>query len=268
MEDARMRGSLFAVVFILVFGLGCNHGAGDKRPRLTDPEKNGEKQFETLKALNRLVVENQEAVGAVFPEEAASHPNEKVSKMADLIREGQCKPRGQRPERKLDHSWSAEFEVVSEGCPIRLLENREYNRDTRTWKRSHLFMIRSEAYRELNAVEYMDGSGSLSAKEKNGVVRIKGHFDYRDFRVAGLGNLTYEIKTNQEYPGLNRGGGRVDMILRLSGQWQATASVQWSFPEFQPLYRVNGQNVDEKAFLEMFSAYGLTEIMYLSLDIR
>lgn len=263
-----MRVSLFTVLLTLSMTIGCNGGNGGKRPPVEDPTKNAEDRFETLRELNRLVSENQEAIAEVFPDEAKGRANEKVGKMADLIRKGQCRPNGKRPTQDLDHSWTMDFEVNSENCPIRLLENWDYDHESRTWKKSQLFSIRSDAYRELNTVESMDGSGTIWAEEKKGTVHVQGHFSFKEFRVMGLGNLTYEINTNQEYPGLNRGSGRIDMYLRHSNEWQASASIEWSFPDFQPIYRVNGKKLEEKAFLEMFSAYGLTEIMYLSLDMR
>lgn len=262
-----MRCSLFTVLLTLIWVGGC--GKDDaKRPRGRDPERTTEEQVEMLKSLNRLVSENQEAIGEVFPDETSTAVSEKVSKMATLIRKGQCRAQGRRPHRKFDRSWSNEFEVASEGCPVRLLENGSYSHELRTWKTSQLFENRSPDYRELNTVERMDGSGSVWVKEKNGVVRIQGAVVYKEFRVAGIGNMTYKIETDQEYPGLNRGRGQVFMTLRLPNQWQHSASIQWSFPEFKRVYMVNGEKVDEKLFLEMFSAFGIIEIMYLSLDMR
>ncbi len=231
-----------------------------------------EENYQKLRSINESLSDVSAAVDLAFGSKIApSGSIEKVRKMADLIRASNCKARSAKDEEpsgedRYNVDWINEGGVQEGGtCVVGLNRNTAYNANKRTLTHVEDFKAWGDFQKESLVHSYFI-QGSLDAKTENTLTTVNGKFDSKNFRVDKLGPVWVTIRTKHSIRGEAFGSGTANLTFQAKDM-KYTASVAWSGKN-TITYRINGKKVDEKTIQELFSAYGLMEIVDRSARMR
>ncbi|MGE0528091.1 MAG: hypothetical protein AB7G93_21420 [Bdellovibrionales bacterium] len=251
---------------LLASFLVCGCGSEMSRERR---ERGGlsESEFTFLKELNAVQADNEEAVHLV----ASFMPmaSEKAQKMAALLEEMGCIPERSRTGREGDFTgtWETDLRLKGDNCPASARFRLRYDHATRRFDFTDQFnQFKNEEYAKLNPILERNGEGYIRVEEKKGVQILTGEAHYSKIEVRGIGIVQIDILTNQRYEGF-KGGGSVILTIG-TAQGNFNASIAWEIRNPEPVFRISSLVVERKVFLELFSTYGLVEIMDRSLEMR
>jgi hypothetical protein len=246
----------------------CGGGKTNKETGGLKPER-----YATLASLNQEQVNNQEAfnsvVGQVFGQavQSVAKPSEKVQKMTDLLRDSNCATLFQPVPKGFQQNWQGRTQISGAACPVFLNDERSYDAQAKRLVFSTNFSSKSTAYQEVNAINTGIARGEIALQASGAQKTITGAATFDRISVRDLGELTANIETRQVYSS-DRGRGRLVMNLRLEKKWQHQAAIDWDVRSDAPKFYVDGNEIERANFLELFSSYGLIEIMENSLQMR
>ena len=240
-----LRSSLISSVCALMTLAGCRAPVDRSKPTadggLTAVE------YSRLKAIN----------------DAQSSALETVQKLSD----DHTHPCGLSERRNVNPltsaAWSSHTKVAgSARCPVQFLNEWAYDPLERRLNFRH----------ELKT----DRQGPLTYRRATGVVTregdehrrtLTGSFHYDRIEIKGLGFVEVEIQTTQKYT-KTRGSGELRVTVR-QAFWSHVGTMRWRQGRGdKKIYEVDGHSITEEGFNELFSAYGLPEIMANSMKMR
>lgn len=233
-----------------------------------DPETGlNEGQKGQMKTINTSFDEVNEAIQLAWGSGASPLASEKVNKMVALLKGADCVRTYRAPSDVYDRDWSGVHEIKGNTCPIYLYQYSQFSKTTNEWAYLENFQVKANEFAALSTLQSVQSEGLLRA-EKNGVrTKIVGEVKYTNFRVKDIGPLALSLRTSQEYIG-ERGGGSLTFLLEARRKFKHTLLVSWNLSKDSPTYRLNGREIDQLAFDEMFSAYKLTEMIDRSKKMR
>lgn len=224
-----------------------------------------QEDYEKLRAINDSFYETSAAVQMALGKNASHRAvsNEKVAKLAGYIANSRCSllREGAVPggSGKYSADWN-KSEIVKDDrgtCVLNHIQAHSYNVQKREFKIEEKFDTSGDFEAE-SIVQSYTLKGNMRASELNGNTRIQGRFEFQNFRVKDLGRVWLDIRTTQNYSSLN-GSGSVNLHIEAKGL-EHNATITWGVSG-NTLFRVNGKNVDKKTMQELFSAYGLMELV-------
>jgi len=221
--------------------------------------------YEKLRAINDSFYETSAAVQMALGKNNSlrSVSNEKVAKLAGYISNSRCSLQleGAIPggTGKYTADWSKSETVKDDrgACVLNHVQAHHFNVQRREFKIEEKFDTSGDFEKE-SLVQSYTVRGNMKATELNGNTRIQGRFEFQNFRVKDLGRVWLDIRTSQNYSGLN-GSGSVNLHIEAK-DLEHNATITWGLNS-KPQFRVNGKKVDEKTIQELFSAYGLMELV-------
>ncbi len=229
-----------------------------------------EADYTLLKSINESFYDTSTAVDIALGDKivpAAS--SEKLAKMVEMIKSSRCQrevksrePSGRDPYTS---DWGAEQYVTSGTCVLDLSQNNKFTIRDRMYKEDEFFDTTGD-FKNESLVQSYRVDGYLKAATENNRTKIEGLFQFKNFKVKDLGLVGVRIKTTQAYLG-STGSGTAVLNWAAKGR-SHVATVAWSGASRERQYRIDGKKVDEKTMQELFSAYGLMEIVDRSLKMR
>ena len=159
--------------------------------------------------------------------------------------------------------WSQRAKAVGGArCPVQFM--REWNFDAAEQKLRfrHELKVGGE-----NLATYRRAAGVITREGSEHHRSLAGTIHYDRIEIAKIGSVEVEIQTVQRYTRL-RGSGEINIKVRQLG-WVQVGTVRWrSGRNDKTIYEVNGHPITEDGFNQLFSAYGVPEIMANSRKIR
>jgi len=224
--------------------------------------------YESLKLINEIQEEQVTAVRLAFGESLEPQRENKSQKLAELLKGGGCRRQGARPPDRYDRSWGAQHRVDGTACPIHWNQSWSFNKDSRTWSFNESFraMDPDRSYRKVNPLGIRTWTGQVVTSGMVGNEKVRGLFHTQQFFVEDLGALNFEIRVTQDQSGSQTAG---TVAVRIWGSgWKHSGVLRWHSSRSTPEYSANGTSVSQKAFRDMFSSYGLEELMDLAQKIQ
>ncbi len=228
-----------------------------------------ENEYEFFRSINISLSETHAAINLAssgFTALAAT-PSEKVVKMADRFKASGCYQNGRLFEENFHMSFAHSREFKGGGnCPISLLQNRTFEKDRGVWTISDHMNTYHEFHNEVlvqsvSVTGFMSVIGNASLNQ----TKIRGLIDFKNFKVRDVGLIQVRIETDQAYAGAN-GNGTIFMTVAARNGMRAEVSVTWN--RTKVFYRINNREVDRMTIDELFSSYGLKEMMDRSTKMR
>lgn len=256
-----MRTQFLLYVLLAAFfwiGSGC----GNKKASDLNSD-----QKDLLKAINESFGDTERAVQKAFAKSAHISSAEKVQKLAGYIVSSGCERKFESDEpisETYTRDWNANQTVKATTCQVALDQKVKYQHSNRQFSMVEVFSSTKDFKKE-SLVQSYTVEGSLTSRNEGTRTRIQGLFTFKNFKVDKLGLINVRIQTSQSYTGAV-GGGSITLTMQ-ARNLNHTASVIWT--EGRPhIYRVDGQKVDEKDLMELFSSYGMLEIIDRSQKMR
>lgn len=247
-----------ALVTALITGCGGNKKDDDVDPNtgLTD------KQYEMMKAINDSFLNIDSAVTMVSKNGTSN--NEKVQKLAELLKSNGCKESGKNePAETFNSNWKANYTMGSNGgCPLKITKDWDYNGDSlrRTWVYSQQINTQFGDFRDTSEVESLTiDRANMIVTNRSGSQTVDGTFQYTNFVVRDIGLLTGMMRTNQTYSMNRTGGGTID--FRLNSRKDLRVKLLIDFRTGRATtYRINGHQVQPAVVDELFSSFGIMQV--------
>lgn len=231
-----------------------------------------EENYLKLKAINESISDVSAAVDLAFNGKLTpSGSLEKVSKMANLIRESKCRPAPAKSEeppgdRPYDVNWTNESGVAKGGtCILGLNRNTSFDRNRKTLSHVEEFAVGGDLKKESLVQSYFL-KGDLTATSENALTTVTGDFRSQNFQVEELGLAWIRMRSKHTIRNNSFGSGTATLSFQAKDM-KFVASVAWS-NKSSVAYRINGKKVDEKTMRELFSSYGLMEMVDRGARIR
>ncbi|NJL23935.1 MAG: hypothetical protein HC902_01260 [Calothrix sp. SM1_5_4] len=186
----------------------------------------------------------------------------KVGEMAKLIDAGNCTDVESKPaENRYDRNWTGMRKLAGGAeCPVYFWRRSSYSTTASEWILFDRFDAKSRDYLKLNPVRQKSIAVSLKRRTTDLNVVVQAGSRQSSLVVESIGNVNITISSYAAYKG-DRGQGQVTMSLA-GANWQQVARIDWDVYARRIVYTINGATVEEpKEFLELFSAFPLTEIM-------
>lgn len=213
---------------------------------LTKPE------IDQLKRINQVQSDALEAARVAFS--TTSPSNDHVGEMVKLIKAGGCAQKLVAEDGDLTRSWQAEWRINGDACPLTVDQTSAFDLTKAQWNLIRNLSSRSDDFKKLSMLDGISMTGTLTVKRgSKGEKSVNGKFLYQPFSVGDLGPVRAEIKI---------AGSSIygDAFLTLQfGMTVKLASYRWN--SLGRFFAVDGVQMDEKAFGELFSSFELTEIM-------
>ena len=228
-----------------------------------------ESEHNRLFELNAKQTENYMALRSVKAKTIVAGSSGRLSQKL----QANCESGGKPIAPDFGRANNQSYDVWGRDCPVTFQETWTYNvaAHSRHLRFKQNFFVRDSGgeYAKLNGIFAREILGSIDVDEIGGSrVEITGTVTFAPLRTADFGDVRVQITTEQNYENSSSGQGFVGMKISSTKGWNHTATIAWRLPTFQPVFEVDRKEVDRKSFLDLFSAYGLVEIMDNSLKMR
>lgn len=259
-----MRTAYILIGAVFITNLGCHNA---KLGPSADSRVFSKSTLSQINAINDaqgnfLQVANTALPTTPSASKANPGTSDQVGQMIQLIQDGKCLQKRQVPDDRYDHPWQAEWQISSETCPVFVYEYSEFNYEKGKWLFNRTLSSRSSGFQSLSNVEQISLRGSLTVSENSRHERlVSGKITYQPFSVDGVGLVRAEIVVTQ----VSGDSGSVALALQ-AGMQLTQAVVYWN--SSGRFFQMNGVQIEEKGFADMFSSFGLTEIMDRALKMR
>ena len=244
-----MRKQMFFMAALMPLALGC----GQDGPL-------SQEQVGMLRGLNQMQATSNEAfdrAGAFFPSgsaRAGSKGDKLVPRLAN------CDVAGRRPHLRFDRNNNGEFVVDGGGCPVAYRQKQWYRVDAKEWFVYEDLKVRDEDYRRLNGMGGRTLRGTIRrSSDGMNAYEVSGNLALYGFETLSYGRVSAELATRQRHYDGNT-LGEVRMVIRSSDGWQHEARLSWEGLGSTRFF-VDGNELERAPFLDLFSSYGLIEIM-------
>jgi hypothetical protein len=264
--DARMR-YLILLAFISAFLTGC---PGKKNEDVNPKTGFTPEHYAMVKEINEGFRDLGTAV-ALGVEGKTTGPNDKVSKMAELIKDAGCKEDNKdEPAEDFKTNFTKTYSVGASGsCPVRIHKWWDYTGDNqnRIWNFTHKIDSGSSDFRDTSVVEsFAIHKGQLTVQNRTSSQKVDGFLNYSNFVVKGVGLLTSSLKLSSNYTTGRTGGGSLTFQLNSRKEFKAKVMITWHTGR-ATTYRINGYNVERNVVDDLFSSYGLEKIKDRSVNM-
>lgn len=263
---------IFTALFALFLSTTVSCGKG-KTLKRTERGGLSETDYTALKNFNSMAADNMDAIYSVS--EPRLMLSEKARGLASKIEGAGCMfAINQLPSKNMEREWQAEQKYESPGggsnCPIALYRKWVYRtRDTRELSMAFNYYSRLPEYERLSGITSITSTGGnffVQRNSSNNINILRGQMAY-DFKLHGGGKARAEVSTLQEYQGI-KGGGFVR--VQISGAAGAfVGEIRWDASDFNDrTYLAGGKPIFRENFMEIFSFFGLDEIVDYSAGMR
>lgn len=258
MHRFRLLASLVAVLFLAV-------SCGGKKNPLSGKDALDEDDVALLTYIN--VVQEDSLAAVEDAQRFAPAVSDKVQKMSDLIEAGNCTFIKQLPGDRYDQDWSGRVEVQGDSsCPVVSKRSWVYQHARGEWTMNEVYVNKNDEYKKLDAVLTKNLTGSMTVRRPPNRVSITGEFKYSNFQISEIGRIEATIATKQEYQ-RNSGGGEVTMEMTVNGERKYVVEIRLN-QNMNATYKINNHNSEKKMVAELFSSFGLLEIVDRSGKMR
>lgn len=187
-------------------------------------------------------------------------PSEKAIELSKGINKSNCNLTEYEPADRYDTDWGGEKSATGTSCPLRAIQKWNFKNSTRRLEFSEQFAAQSEDFKKKSVAEsfaiekgYIDGDSTDSAQ------RVYGRASFSNIYIQGVGLVAAELTASQE--GVSgRTKGQMLFELQSRAKLYVRVDVTW-FTGRPPQYRINGTTVTETVAQELFSAFGLKEMI-------
>lgn len=254
---------LLAVLAAFIFSL---NGCGDKKKdpmsgkdALNEEDKQLLSYIDSVQRDSLEAIQNANLILPNGPGDFEAQASDKVQKMTQLLNSG-CSVTKVNQDERFDRNWENKIQVTgARPCPINMLRTSSFSASSGVWSFQEIYSNNTPEYQDLDPLQKKSVSGSTKKVSVNGQTSIDGRIDYADFTIEGIGSIDAEIATSQRYNG-NRGEGALALTMIVNNERKYVVEVSWN-ASMRAEYRVNGHEEDRKVVAELFSAFGLLEIV-------
>jgi len=195
--------------------------------------------------------------------EAQSNALETVRKVS----EGQSKQCGTKErhteEPDASQRWSTRTKVFgTDHCPVQFLKEWIYDSQQKKLNFRHELKTNRES-----KLTYRRATGSIQSEGGERDRTLLGTIHYDRIEISGIGFVDVEIQTLQRFARA-KSTGEIRVIVK-QGTWSHVGVMRWRAGRSdKTIYEVDGRSITEDGFNQLFSAYGLPEIMANSKKMR
>jgi hypothetical protein len=251
---------LTSTIVVLTLLTGCG---GKKKDADVDP-KTGltSKQYDQMKTINESFTNIDSAISVAS--KGTNSTNEKVSKLADMLKANGCREEGKpEPTESYTSNWKAAYSLGAGGCPLKITKDWDYNGNNtrRTWVYRHNVETQFGDFRDTSEIESfaVQHADLIVNNQSGGNQTVTGNYQYSNFVVRDIGLLTASLRTDQRYTVGRSGGGTV--TFRLNSRKDLKVKLDVTFRSGRPTsYRINGYDVQPDVVNELFSSFGIMQV--------
>jgi hypothetical protein len=212
-------------------------------------------EYDRLVKINRAQHENFEAMNSASFQ-ALDDNSQKLGKMIS----DKCTAGGEKYNPVFDRNYDQSRTFSGQNCPIQYAQMNSYKMNEKTWTISENWSSQSEDYKRLNPILTRALHGSIKVMREDLLDKVSGSLVLDSMATSEFGIITGSIVTEQKYTG-NEGRGSITLSIQSHYGWKHKAEIVWDTQNSSSRYAVDGVETDRKTFADLFSAFGLSEIV-------